>query len=875
MKSNSAIEDIGIEKGKIAVELSTRFLEHFSEQLYSSPQKAFEELIANSWDAGADFVDVRVAIDSIGSESCLMVFDNGVSMNEDGLRDLWHIAFSPKVDRPNRGTRKVIGKFGIGKLATFVLANKLTYICKADDGIIRRVTMNYSTIESGATASENRLIRDVMLDVYEVPELEVGQALSNLPNGREIWGMIQSGVDYHPDEDGFSEYGEAPNSFIREQSDTWTLVILTEIKPIGKEIQVGRLRRMLSSALPLGEGISIRLNGDFLRSTKFDAKVLAQWLIGPGLGIDKIRMHASEPGLDDAIIDNEYDSNSVLPQQVEEVPVTYGDIPFPHAVLPGVGTISGMARLFEDRVSGAKSDKLGDSNGFHVNVLGRVVNQGDSSFGEENLSHAVWSRFRLAIRVDGLNKYITTDREKVKDHRDVRVLRAFLRSVFNRARSAYDSDENANLVNGADLLVGSLGVLSLHPLRSIISDSLRGEIQPTWLVDESEVGDKASALLDWRDKTSTDIRNALSSVQFEAVDDESFAKYRLRDHSIVVNTEHPFVVENGRSKAEKEIVRTIAMINILSDMYALELGIGHEDLDRVRRYRDGLMRFQSISRRTSAATIIRLLAQAQHESGQSKKLEMVVADGLRHLGFHVRDLGKPGEPEGIASAYVLPAGRAPSVDDPHPPLYSFSFDAKSSKHEVAKTGNVSLDGVAEHRKKYHADYALVVAPGYSDGALARRCDEQKVAPMRASELGRLLQYTIEYGAIPLSKLEEVLLIYDPNQVISWVDDLESWLREQRVLTLDVFLGALESLKGKVPDALAASMIAYQCREVMKVPAVTDADVLAVASGLAVLVPDLIGVDSDKVVVNVSAVRFADSVRVQLEKLELDLGGQEA
>jgi len=42
------------------VELSTRFLQHFSEQLYSSPQKAFEELISNGWDAGATRVDVFI-----------------------------------------------------------------------------------------------------------------------------------------------------------------------------------------------------------------------------------------------------------------------------------------------------------------------------------------------------------------------------------------------------------------------------------------------------------------------------------------------------------------------------------------------------------------------------------------------------------------------------------------------------------------------------------------------------------------------------------------------------------------------------------------------------------------------------------------------
>src|SRR2546427_3370848 len=94
-------ETIGHTSGEnIPVELSTRFLEHFSEQLYSSPQKAFEELISNGWDAGADYVDVRIAADLALPGATLAVLDNGSSMDEEGLKRLWHIASSPKKDTP-------------------------------------------------------------------------------------------------------------------------------------------------------------------------------------------------------------------------------------------------------------------------------------------------------------------------------------------------------------------------------------------------------------------------------------------------------------------------------------------------------------------------------------------------------------------------------------------------------------------------------------------------------------------------------------------------------------------------------------------------------------------------------------------------------
>lgn len=46
-KTPAALDTIGEQATTIPVELSTRFLEQFSEQLYSSPQKAFEELISN------------------------------------------------------------------------------------------------------------------------------------------------------------------------------------------------------------------------------------------------------------------------------------------------------------------------------------------------------------------------------------------------------------------------------------------------------------------------------------------------------------------------------------------------------------------------------------------------------------------------------------------------------------------------------------------------------------------------------------------------------------------------------------------------------------------------------------------------------------
>jgi uncharacterized protein YbjQ (UPF0145 family) len=187
-------ETVGKESpSKIPVELSAQFLKHFSEQLYSSPQKAFEELISNAWDAGADCVDVRIAEDLKDANATLCVLDNGSSMNEAGLRDLWHIAFSPKTDKPQQYGRNIIGKFGIGKLATYVLAGKLTYLCKAIDGKIRRVTMDYNSIDK-AGKHENQLLSKLELQLFDVTPTDLEKALQNVYGGSDILKLIGNDV---------------------------------------------------------------------------------------------------------------------------------------------------------------------------------------------------------------------------------------------------------------------------------------------------------------------------------------------------------------------------------------------------------------------------------------------------------------------------------------------------------------------------------------------------------------------------------------------------------------------------------------------------------------------------------------------------------
>lgn len=148
---------------KIPVEISYRIIELFSAGLYSSPNKAFEELVSNSYDAGATEVGVYIPYDKSAEGGFIWVCDNGESMDAECLKELWKIGSSPKeTTRTSKiGDRFQIGKFGIGKLSTYILTHELTYICKTDSGYFA-VTMDFRKVKDDT--------KELELDEVELTE---------------------------------------------------------------------------------------------------------------------------------------------------------------------------------------------------------------------------------------------------------------------------------------------------------------------------------------------------------------------------------------------------------------------------------------------------------------------------------------------------------------------------------------------------------------------------------------------------------------------------------------------------------------------------------------------------------------------------------
>ena len=324
MANEPAFASIGAESGSIAVRLSYRIVELFSEGLYTSPNKAVEELVANSFDAGALGVHVILSPDLHTQDATIAVIDDGEGMDQDGLRQHWLIGMSNKRSLPTlpRG-RQQIGKFGIGKLATYVLSNRLTHISKSGNKYYS-TSMDYSMIDS-------RVQGDLE------PKAPIKIALRELTTAQ-----AQRAVEPWTESEAFKPSNTA--LFGKESPPSWTVSIMSSLKDKVHEIKPGTLRWVLSTALPLRPDFGIWLNGKRLVASKEGKGLLRTWVLGKDL------------------VDLPRPSPNGITLAEDKTAAPDGDRRFGLDV-PNLGRITGYAEAYEDLLTG-KSDDIGRSYGF-------------------------------------------------------------------------------------------------------------------------------------------------------------------------------------------------------------------------------------------------------------------------------------------------------------------------------------------------------------------------------------------------------------------------------------------------------------------------------------------------------------------------------
>ncbi len=134
-----------MEDKELKMSFEPRTIEHLGVKMYSHVPPALAELIANSYDACATRVDVKLYDIE---EKKIVVVDNGTGMSFDEVNEHFlKIGRNRREQSQESGCdRTATGKKGLGKLALFGLGNKITIITRKD-GVEVEFILDYNEIK--------------------------------------------------------------------------------------------------------------------------------------------------------------------------------------------------------------------------------------------------------------------------------------------------------------------------------------------------------------------------------------------------------------------------------------------------------------------------------------------------------------------------------------------------------------------------------------------------------------------------------------------------------------------------------------------------------------------------------------------------------
>jgi len=753
--SNFQLSNAGTKETDISVSISYRIIELFSAGLYTSPNKALEELVANSYDAMATNVHLILPANMGEQDAVIWVIDDGVGMDTSGFSDLWRIASSTK-RQPGKESkeRPPIGKFGIGKLATYVLANELTYICKYQ-GLYRAVTMDYSSIDPSGEI-------ETKTEKLPVRILSEAEAMALLDNVR------------HRDDEGT----KAIPLFGEGAPDAWTAVAMANLKGLADKLSLGRLRWILSTALPLSPQFKLFLNGNKINSSREKLQPLQIWRIGDQ---DKV---AERQGL-----------------QITDDPIG--------VTIDGIdGVVYGSTSIFADSFSGDKAEKMGRSHGIFVIVRERLVNIDDALFGVEPLSHGAFNRFRMEIHADGLDALLRSTREAVLESEGVKRLQKYISAKFYEARQWYDNwlaktQYEALLSTRINATSQSL---SRTPLLRAIVGVLDGSFEELTLINVPRNLDIAAKKeLVVRLEADIDSKEGLiKEVKFEPLGmNVGLAVFDVMSGCVRVNLLHPFYANYIEHYQNSEPFELLAVAEVLTEAYFLEEGIKPDTIRIILQRRDRFLRELVYSRQMAAPAVANYLhSMVSDPTG----LEKALAAGLTSLGFEVSPIGGNNEPDGTAYARmgVRDSESGERAD------YLITYDTKSTGAERIKAHTIGSGTIFRHREKYKAQYSLVVArdfAGGDDGAATIEARQQQITLITIEDFARLILVaaTRQLGFTRLRGLFETCRA--SSDAKSWIDKVLE--EEVPAGPLPEILDAVWELQRSSPDPVKFAAVGVQ------------------------------------------------------------------
>lgn len=826
-----AFVDAGTKRDTIDVRLSYRIVELFSEGLYASPNKAVEELVANSFDAGATKVHVLLSTNLHAQDANIVIIDNGEGMDTEGLKQHWLIGISNKrrLGTLPRG-RQQIGKFGIGKLATYVLANRLTHISKRD-GRYYSTSMDFSTLDRRVEEGvEPKAV--IKIPLRELSESETKQALGPWTGGAAFKAMKQP----------LFGKGAAPS---------WTVAIMSSLKPKVHEIKPGILEWVLRTALPLRPDFAIWLNGSQLSPSKQERGLLKRWVLG------KDMTDLSKPA-PSGIVSSE--DGGADPKSEDRFGLD----------VPDLGRVTGYAEAYKDLLTG-KSDELGRSHGFFVYVFGRLVNVLDGHFGisPDELRHGTFGRFRLVVHMDGLDQELRSNREAISEGPLLAIAQDVLRAIFNAVRPTLETHDEQE-EPGAKLarkLAATPASLARHPIVELTRSVLEGNASSRYLiVPRDKSADERRAFMESLEKRATDPDQFVTglTVDYEGSADGGFVGFDTVTGQLRINAWHPFVAtfhEEFASKGGGQPLELFAMAEVLAEAHLHAIGVKQEQIDDFLSLRDQLLRnLANESGRQSAFSVALALREARNNPSA---LEEKLCAAFSSLGFEVTPIGGKGKPDGVATALLSADAKG------KPRQYAVSLEAKSKQTDKGKVaaGTVKVSAIRRQRDDYGCQHALVVGRDFPTtkgdvSALAKEIDDDRKKTAAVGDPKTITLITIDDLALlvrarpvkqlGLQKLRELFECRLPEESAAWVKKV----RETKVKKPPYahIVNTIEILQKKRPK-VAVKYAALSNELSHRVPPIeyeTDEELREVCKAMAQMAPGALYVARDGVELDQSA-----------------------
>jgi hypothetical protein len=749
----------------LRVVLSNELVRLLSESLYQTPLKAIEELVVNAYDAEAP--ECRVFVPEPGDQArrFVAVYDNGTGMDQSGLQDLWHVGNSHKRDNESeierRSKRKQIGKFGIGKLATYAISNKVTYLSRKN-GIILGVTVDFAQFKPTSGATEvNKPVELAVWRIASWNELAEDETFKNACAGCGVDPQVLLAPD-------------KANPAKSEAKLSWTFAILEDLKQSKRAtISMSRLQWVLSTAMPLGGGFALYLNTKQVESSKSKYQSLVTFPI-TDLPEKRLKELAKTTHEEWTVSDGRLKAGS-----------------FPSG-------ITGSVLVSERTLHTGKSADLGRSHGFFVYVRNRLVNEDDPLFGLEPHSYQTFNHLHVEVYADDLDEAVVAAREGVGLSDRVTKVRELLEELFDEARVRYVrclKEQESDDLRKRD---GERNYVNPRLVERPVADMLLGEGTDEW----REENERSFYYLNIA--AGTNIKNLVHSLymlrerskQYQykhthAGDAEPLVAFDPATSTFSINVDHDLARAYGGSGEARVLLEDIATAEALLEVYLHEHNVPVPVVRAVLQQRDDLLRSLTNDHLFSLESIS---ASLRNSASDEHKLEVALVVAARALGFVATHVSNAGQPDGIATFIDYPGGET-----------KITLEAKSSE-EVPSLGAIDFAGLDEHVRRQVAKGCLLVAPSYpgtnraDDSAAANRAASLKISCWTVDQLARVVAAAETRYITARDVLKIVQTQFTPDDVARAVERLlrePAW--EMRELHRAI-IKALAELEDRLPDA---------------------------------------------------------------------------